>query len=288
MTWVGIDENGLGPVLGPFVATGVSVRGRCPPAFHPVLADSKRVFHPGQEASFRRIEATALAAARLAHGSAPDAPADFLRMLTGKTGCGAAHPFCWDLLPSSVVWARRADIEEMAALLNGWLASNGCHSLRISSRIVCPAELNACFAAGTAKSAINFEAFSALIQEMAEDGATVDAGRVGGMRYYGKRLRDRFPDAAVSALRETADVSQYLIHRDARIAVSFRRDVEETSALACLASIVGKYVRELFMEAVNRALGTAERVSGYRDPRTRTALTNIPANLSASCLIRDR
>jgi len=288
MTYVGIDENGLGPLLGPFVATGVSVVAGRAPGFHPVIADSKRVFQSGRQESFRRIEATALAAARLAYGGRAEHPRAFLTRVTGVSGCDAADPFCWNHLPDAALWADSADVERMVQALGRWLGEAGCRRLNISCGVVCPAELNRQFAAGISKSAVNLQSFISLIWQMAGAGGEVESGKVGGTRRYREALEAAFPAARVSVLCEEPDLSRYSIAGQAHITVSFRQDVEEVSSLACLASIVGKYVREMFMEAINRALGTGERISGYRDPRTRAAVASAPAWLPARCLIRNR
>ena len=78
--------------------------------------------------------------------------------------------------------------------------------------------------------------------------------------------------------------------------LSFVMDADATDALVMLASLVGKYVRELFMGRIGRfhvGAGAPNLPSGYHDPRTDrfvTATAGSPsrARVPPTCFERSR
>jgi ribonuclease HII len=79
--------------------------------------------------------------------------------------------------------------------------------------------------------------------------------------------------------------------------LSFVRDADSADPLVMLASLVGKYLRELLMARVARfypsARDTEAPPSGYHDPVTqafveRSALVRRRAKIPNTCFVRDR
>jgi hypothetical protein len=78
--------------------------------------------------------------------------------------------------------------------------------------------------------------------------------------------------------------------------LSFVRDADASDPLVMLASLVGKYVRELFMGRIGRHYPATEEVprpSGYHDPVTaafvkRTALVRKKRGVPIDCFERER
>ena len=302
MLIVGIDENGLGPLLGPLVVTGASFRA---PAYDRArffslagedlpAADSKVIFAPGraaaaEDAVLRWLDAfgcdardTAQLEERIA------APAPF------AAPCPAEIPaICaGDPLPLPRAAARRPggcglgvwDRFDRAQVRPGAVASS----------VLCPGAFNRALEARSMnKLRLDFALMVSVARRLCAGGggdALVLCGKVGGTAAYGRWLAEEGLDVA-EVIREGRDESAYEVRGLGRLC--FVRDGDASHLPIAVASMVGKYLRELAMERLNRALGRKgkERVSGYRDKRTArfvadTAAKRAEAGIADACFLR--
>ncbi len=83
--------------------------------------------------------------------------------------------------------------------------------------------------------------------------ARVVVDRQGGRVHYRQDLQQAYPDAAIRIVAETTALSRYRLDRPgSRLTVSFVREAETRHLPVALASMLAKYVRELFMLRLNR------------------------------------
>jgi len=280
----GLDEAGLGPLLGPLtigfsafrvpaedtdlwrqLARGVAPRSKRGER-RIVVADSKKVFArsaPGR----RRLETTALAFLSLLHddGAPPaDAREVLFDALPPPDGVVARHPW-YEHLPSVPRAIDRGALELQAARLGRELAARDVTILGAGVRVVPSGELNDSYATTGNKAdtvwARTLEVLRHLWTKHGEDGAAVTADLQGARSHYGPLLARGFPEASVRRLREDGIVSSYALEeRDEerrggwlprRMTVEFRAKGEEHSFSVALASCLAKYARETVMEAFN-------------------------------------
>ena len=90
----------------------------------------------------------------------------------------------------------------------------------------------------------------------------IDCDRLGGRKYYGPLL-DYLFGCQPTCIEETPEVSRYELTWEGRdIQVSYAVNADDTSPAVGLASMMCKYVRELFMIQLNQYW--SERVEGLK------------------------
>jgi hypothetical protein len=315
---VGIDENGLGPKLGPLVVTGCALetggkeydRERIWKAFEGVGGEGSRVrIGDSKEVSgfqdMAKAEILIHALARTV-SEGPFSTADgFLRWIglnPFESLCPApSHAPCFTRdwpLPLFAEPEGFADrVEELARELGTCFSNAGIPLLSLRSTIYCPFRYNAFFAHApeAKKSSLNFTAFEEVIRHFSEqfgEMALYLCGKVMNLKYYGKYF------AFLSAFdvlwrEETHLISQY------RLAglgdVRFIHDGDRLDLPISLASIAGKYVREIYVFRVNRFFQDAfpglKPASGYNDRVTKRLIEKVKPRLSGlsvdpSCFLR--
>lgn len=279
---MGVDENGLGPRLGPLVATSLvfevpSYRraALCRRGLDLGLTDSKETGGFGRMAF---IESVALAILDQAGGGLARSADDLLDRLapTSRTQLRACCPNvetaaqCWAVdLPLP---AFGGDPAQGATLLNQLAGRSQLEIIDIQSRIACAGVLNARRATGHNKLAIDLELFEDLIRSVHESCGVplmVICGMIGGIRDYASRLR-RFDGDRVESLPARRGQRRYAVEGLGEI--RFEVDADARHLPVALASIVGKYLREVCMlrigEFYRRAVPGLRLASGYHDPVT--------------------
>ena len=276
---VGIDENGLGPRLGPLLVTGVAaelspegaryLEGLGGLSSLPRVDDSKKV------ASFKNPDlAEAWARALVPEARSPDELVAALSLASPeelRAPCPShVAAQCWQ--PRGAFRAPAALVAEVAADRDGF-ARRGVTLGRPRSVIVCPARLHAERALGRSLFDIDLHAMERLLLAFheASPGGAIDAvcGKVGGLDRYLPRLG---PLAGrLAAIEEEGRArSAYRFAGLGRVA--FVRDADGSDVLVALASLVGKYAREVLMGHVadfyRHDDPALPRPSGYRDPVT--------------------
>lgn len=281
MGWVvGVDENGLGPRLGPLVATAVclelpkrNAKAVGAAAEGAGIADSKLVSGFGKMAW---AEGVALATVARQEGRVPrDADELFAALsldglLAMRSPCpkGSA-PQCWsEPVPLPAYGGSRDDGERALDAL----AKAGARVVRARSAIACVRVYDEGVARRGSKVALDLELFERLILDArAATDADLDAmcGMVGGIRQY-LRYFSRFDPITTGLIEESRLRARYRVPGVGR--VTFEVDADASHPAVALASMIGKYVRELGMDRITRfyrrAMPELEPVSGYHDPKT--------------------
>jgi len=293
----GIDENGLGPLLGPLIVTGAlssmthegcrPLRGADPGA--PRLVDSKRIF---SQRTLRGGEALALALIEVFNGARPSSLGELLTVLRCESAgpfpppCrrGLVVPFCLSSDFELPLWCTGEEAAGAAASLRPRLEEAGLREGCIVSAVWCPNLLNARLAEGVNKFTVDLRAFLDVARVLGSRGGGIDvvAGKVGSRADYGAEL-ERFFGEPPRLLRRGRQESAYEVG-DFRL--RFILDADDAFVHVSIASIVGKYVREVFMEAVARfaagCCGPGRRPSGYRDVVTKAFVRRVRPALLAS------
>ena len=221
MVWVlGMDENGLGPCLGPLVATGalLEVERYDAEALAEVgrrlgLADSKQVSAFGR---MRKVESLVLAFWR-ERGISGDADALFEGALVG--GLKPQQSPCPDALHRQQCWgaplplpAFGGDADEGQAILDA-LAQAGIRLHWLRSQLACADRIHAAQAKGDSR----FQLDLMLFEEIALDAARslgsemhIVCGMVGGIRRYRGRFR-RIDPSRIALIEEAKGRAAYRI-----------------------------------------------------------------------------
>lgn len=303
---LGIDENGLGPILGPLLVTGVAanvtdagaaiVTKKTRGGLRARLGDSKRIVSFGDTA-----QGEAWARALFASlGQEASTPARLLELAllngpqTFRSLCPKAHKGqCWPqepeafVAPPEMLKKAHKDIER--------LARRGVSLSWARSVVVCTKQLNAESRNGFSRFDTDLLAMERLVvaaRDASEKYMHVTCGKVGGYNRYDEHFRLLSKHLRRTVLESRAH-STYAVPHVGEI--SFVRDAEDAHMLVALASLIGKYFRDLFMARVvryqQRALPDLPDVSGYHDPITRrfieaSALVRKKQKLPDDCFAR--
>ena len=272
----GVDEAGLGPILGPLVVAGVAMAGPEGTAPWRLLqrhvskrkqikgkvrvADSKKV-NQGLH-GFRRLEETALVFWTARHGEPPPTLAAWLQQLGHDLEPLRRCPWYSDL---ELALPRAADSDWIA--LTGELVARALRKgdvelLDIAVRAVDVEEWNQLIADTDNKSRAHFHAYAevlggllrGLLNRIDErDACHLIADRCGGRMHYANDLRRLCPDARIDIVGEQPGKSTYeLRHQQRAITVAFAERAEDRAFPTALASCMAKYLRELMVECLNR------------------------------------
>jgi ribonuclease HII len=281
---VGIDENGLGPRLGPLVVTAVTarvrgagdklVRSRPRGGLRDRLGDSKRLVAFGDSALG---EAWARAIAPRMGLPSPEGPDALVRLLSLdghdvlRAPCPGDHAQqCW----AAASEAFGAEPELLAKVRSDLttLEARGVSVRRVSCIVTCTRRINEGIDRGLTRFHVDLHAMERLtLDARAREGVEVVAacGKVGGFDRYGAAFGP-LNGRPCAIAEEGRARSEYRIAGLGRIA--FVRDAEDTHPLVAMASLIGKWVRDLLMArivAYHRAEDAdLPNASGYHDPVT--------------------
>ncbi len=282
---IGVDENGLGSWLGPLVVTAVlgHIRAESPmargtdnaldqPAW---LGDSKQLV------SHRDVR-LGEAWARALLSPPPQTPQEVLeRLLLGgsaahRARCPAsAVAQCWNDCAEQFR-AEPPMVEQLVEYIHE-LKSRGLESLVPQCHLVCTGELNRGLDRGQHRLALDLHGMETLVlahRERVPGPILATCGKVGGITAYG-RYFGPLAGQLHTVLGESPERSQYEFPRLGRI--EFVMNADATDPLVMLASLVGKYVRELTMQRIGRYYADrgvdGPAPSGYHDPVTRRFVT---------------
>jgi ribonuclease HII len=304
---IGADENGLGSRLGPMIVTAVlaEVTGeqgerflsrKLPKRMREDLDDSKRLMS-------HTDVGIGEAWARVLTGDTARTPAQLFEQLSLEGTAKLREPCpksagqqCW--AEEHERFTSTDDQRERAAQHVQSFAARGVRILEVRSSVVCTQKLNHNRARGINRFVSDLHAMEQLILKLrSRAGAPVHAvcGKVGGIGEYGKFFGPLAGWLHATIVEGKAE-SAYQFPQLGRI--RFVRDADAHAPLVMLASLVGKYLRELFMSRIGSHYPghddpSLPRPSGYHDPVTasfveRTALVRKQRRMPATCFERDR
>jgi len=270
--WVGIDEAGYGPNLGPLAVTAIVARGssRKPDVWadlpfvrraadfepgHLCVDDSKLVMARRDGLAIMQTAFSALAASfpPAGHGPAsrgrvPDWSALGPNFQGGPELVRWAEP---GIVPIQWADTRSAAMRRHAFVCRRWRV--------VAARVelIGPELFNHLLDRTGNKSEINARAFLDLIawlKTIVPAGAQVHVttDRHGGRHFYGALLAEAFPGRWVDKVLESPVLSRYRVD-DGRNAfdIAFMVQADSSDGLAALASMVSKLMRERWMDVFN-------------------------------------
>ena len=303
MLIVGIDENGLGPLLGPLVVTGAlfEAPGYDPEDFWRLTgpdlpaADSKQLFSRRRLGAAERATQAWLGLFGVRAGTHAALAEAVCLPPPGVLPCptGVPLPPC---VPDDGPLPRWSDGAPGACTLAAWdrLDRARVRPRRLASHVVCPGLFNARVAEpGLHKLRLDFALMLALVDALtgdADDEVLALCGKIGSTARYGPWL-DAHVAAGWTTLTEGPALSAYQL--DPRRRLAFVRDGDAAHLPVAVASMIGKYLRELAQARINAALGgdPARSASGYRDRVTaafvdRSAPRRADIGLVDGCFFR--
>jgi ribonuclease HII len=308
---VGIDENGLGPRLGPLVVTAVVARCTDVPdakgrsvadrkargGMRARLGDSKKLVSHGDTALG---EAWARALSRRMGHAEPAGPRDLVRALSLdaeehlRAPCPSDHAAqCWNV--EDEAFAAEAKLVSQVERDLAKLAQQGVDIVDVACIVTCTRRLNDGIARGLTRFHMDLHAMERLaLHARGRSGRDVIAtcGKVGGFDRYASAFGPMNGWLHAVAAEGRAR-SEYAIPELGRIA--FVRDADEHHMLVSMASLVGKWVRDLLMARIVRYHRASQPdlpdASGYHDPVTTrfvtaTRLTRARQKLPDDCFER--
>jgi ribonuclease HII len=294
---VGIDENGLGPRLGPLIATAVAIEvDTYSQEPYRLLGQSLGVDDSKAASGFgrmARVEGIALAVLERLHGSPPRDADQLLRLVGWRYGAGLAlscppesRAQCWSVPVALPVFGGRID---QGRHVLAELSTARIQVKDVRSAVICAALINAEVERLGSKFLLDLTLFERLLLEaraLLPSDMEAYCGKVGGMDRYSEYFRHLTGYTVESQGRAR---SSYRIAALGR--VTFEVDADAGHLPVALASMVGKYVREVQMERQNRYYlqldPSLERVSGYRDKKT-SAFVAVTRPLRQRLAIADR
>ncbi|MFT5289485.1 MAG: ribonuclease HII [Planctomycetota bacterium] len=277
----GVDEAGLGPLLGP-LTVGWSVLSVPQADSNPwellsdvvapapkgaskriVVADSKKVYSrnaPGRA----RLERTALSFLTQVLDAVPQEPRGVLfGCLRAPEELVSQHPWYAQLSP--LPRHQGADLLELSAAA----LARGLKRAKVSFvdggvRLVPAGELNASYRETNNKGETTWlrtlEVLVHIWRSHGKDAPCITVDLQGARQKYGAALARGFPEASVTRIEERANYASYRLDergksadtwRPRRMELIFREKGDVHSFPTALASCFAKYAREISMEAFN-------------------------------------
>jgi ribonuclease HII len=289
---VGADENGLGGQLGPLIVTAVSAEvdeagtrflsRRLPKRLRVDLNDSKALVSSHDTRlgeAWCRVLLEREAASQGERTKNLDSPARLLARLlltpeaTLRTRCPKeSEGQCWS--PEAESFEADEELDRLRHHLDE-MDGRGVRLHSVRSEVICTSQLNSNKRTGVHRFMTDLHAMEALLldhRSRADAPLLAVCGKVGGMGQYG-RFFGPLSQELCNVLVEGRAESRYRF--PALGEVRFVRDADAKDPLVMLASLVGKYVRELYMKRITsfypkeRALAAPDgHPSGYHDPVT--------------------
>lgn len=276
---VGVDENGLGPRLGPLTATAIAVElDEYRPEETIAIARELGIDDSKATSSFRKlrlVESISLALAKRMSGADPgDADAFLELILLGgarsmRSRCPSDRSAAQCFETALPLPFKGGSAEEGEALLKELEARASLTILRARSSAACPKMLNDALLEGRNKLKVDLSLFEQLLLEMraslGRDFLGI-CGMIGGIREY-PRFSELIGEAHYQPLHREKGLLEYQV--DAGFQLRFEIGADASHLPVALASMLGKYTRELInyrmLEFYRRRDPRLPLASGYHD-----------------------
>ena len=268
----GMDEAGYGPTLGPMVVgclamavppdlakadlwdvLGDTVRHASEKDSERLLVDdSKLVMQSGQR--FKRLETSVLAVLDALGVRPATAWKLFETIADIDYHRYAGRPWYWPGDFALPVQAERGEIAEKAERLRAALAKTAIGPGRLSVLVIFADELNRSCLKTDNKAVVLAQAAAQYLAALFKTGVPlrVAVDKHGGRDRYDGFLAGVFPFVPIRVLEEGSKISRYVIGvGEKRAEIDFMHGADRRDFAAALASMVSKYVRELYMKAFN-------------------------------------
>ncbi len=264
MLWVGIDEAGYGPNLGPLVMSAVIAEG---PETHPpdVWADlAETVCRAGGSADKLWVDdSKAVFKARKERKRLDHACYALI------DAAGRPVPQCIESLFQAIQAGSLAEVE-----LAPWVENSDPFNsadlkpaapfqganwriIDVKSVVMGPSRFNARLDVHRSKASVHFEAFIELLSHVwnltgQSRPASVRSDKHGARNYYWDNLVQAFPEVWIDRGVEGPELSVYALRsNDRRLDLRLEPKADAGDGLVALASLVSKAVRERWMDVFN-------------------------------------
>jgi ribonuclease HII len=309
MLFVGIDEVGYGPKLGPFIISTAYAKAKKEPCwalFGPaitndycskdkiVVCDSKKIFN--HRRGIVSLEPNVLPFIYYAKRHFELNYHSLLDLFGIKNDI---YPWYENNLNLPLAVSQNVILGRYRLLKNIFSRCK-INKFDIKLRFIEPAEFNKLITVYKKKSRLlsqeSFRLISMIVDETSKDDIYFVIGKHGGMRYYLPAIIQNLDDVQLLDIWEEKENSRYLIkYKDKKVTLIFMQDAEDKSLLVALASMIGKYIRELSMRLFNNywieKTGTGLKpTAGYSPDAERFLSLTKSAfqkeNINPECLIR--
>jgi len=262
----GVDEAGLGPLLGPYCASLISIeykgqikdpRKLCyailrekPQDERLAVGDSKQIYSSG---NIRQLEQTILSFFKLRFGEQPLSADDFFKsLLEGNTGdflLKDSEPWHKTILEQKLpLTADKDEITGLSKKLRMQFEKKELFLKEWDLRLIRPEQFNELLKSSTNKATACQKILSPLLINGLFPKGKMVVDRQGGRRYYGEWLIDLYPGKLLTARQESSQLSLYQVEE---AEVSFQVGADALCFETSLASMTAKYAREVYMSGFN-------------------------------------
>jgi len=320
---VGIDEAGYGPILGPLVVSAAAFElpdDLIDSSLWEILAPSVCRSAAGSSGRIiindsKKLKQTHSGYTRLQRGvltcltsitAEPDPPATLGRLLgLLDANCSdelARYPWYGLSLHDSPLRFDRRDITTGAAALANDMQEHDICLHGLWARPLFAGRFNDMVRAVDNKASVLFSLTSQLIDQayrrFTTDNLQIVIDKQGGRSHYRRNLQRLFPHLTMKILKESDTTSSYHLAEPGRgMRIHFLAKGEDRQLPIALASMISKYLRELFMELLNayfaRHCPEISPTAGYYKDGKRFLndlhKANLPAELAPNhLLVRQR